>query len=285
MTVSEVPGAGSAGTLGRKTLALQAAVVVVLAVAVGLGLSTLLRGPSTGPVALVPSLAVASPSPTVTPMPATPSPAPTGARTPTPRPTPVPIQQVALDRFWALISKPDFGYHMDVTGNTTAGKSHSRFRYSIDVTGGDFGGTITHANLAMTCHGVRKSGRIYAWCPNGLKGSHEDSGGLWSFWPFMGLTDRSNLNPPKLVKVNGGTLVHLTSSGSYATGIDRMLNTNVSPDTGYPVSVELWITTAGIPVKAVFRLGPVAIIQETASGNATYVFTHVGRKVVIRPPW
>lgn len=285
--MSELQERGPAGRSDRVTLAAQTAIVIVLGVAVALGLSAMLRGTSPAPAPVAASLVLGSPSPVVTGAPATPSPSPspTTAPTPTPRPTRTPVQQVAVDRFLALIAKPNLAYHMDVSGSSSAGTFRNRFRYSLDVSGGDFRGTLTTRDLAATCNGVRKSSRIYAWCPNGVRGSRDDSDGLWSFWPFMGLTDGSSLNPPALVKVNGTTLVHVTSRGSYATGIDRMLNLNQHPDTGYPVSVELWITTAGVPVKAIFRVGPLSVAEGTLTGKATYVFTHVGRKVVIRAPW
>ena len=51
------------------------------------------------------------------------------------------------------------------------------------------------------------------------------------------------------------------------------------------MSLDLCITTAGVPVKAVFRMGPAAFIEGTGTGKATYVFSHFGRRVAIRAPW
>ncbi len=279
-------GAGSGNPRTRVGPIGILAILLVLAVVVGVGLTAALGhiGPAASPSA--PSMAATSPSQTaMAPPTASPSdPAVAPSPTPTPRATAVPIEQAAVVHFGALIAKKDLAYHMEVSGSSTAGTFRNRFRYSLDVVGGDFRGTLTTRDLAATCDGVRKAGRIYARCPGTAWASRDDSGGNWSFWPFMGLADIGNLNPPTLIKANGTTLVHVTSTGTYSTGINRMLNFANAQDTGLPVSLELWITTSGIPVKAVFRLGAIQTGQGTMTGKGTYVFTHVGRKVTIRAP-
>jgi hypothetical protein len=257
-----------------------------MAVVAGVGLTAALGhiAPAASPSA--PPLAAASPSQVVTAPPTTQPSSPTVAPKPTPSPqaTAASIEQAAVARFEALIAEKDFAYHMDASGSSSAGTFRNRFRYSLDVVGGDFRGTLTTRDLAATCDGVRKAGRIYAKCPGTAWASRDDSGGVWNFWPFMGLAGITNLNPPTLVKVNGTTLVHLTSTSTYSTGINRMLSFANAQDTGLPVTLELWITTSGTPVKAVFRLGAITVGEGTLTGKGTYVFTHVGRKVTIRAP-
>jgi hypothetical protein len=287
--VSQVPAAPAGGSGSRVPLVAQIGVVAALGVAAALALATLFRpaAPSPAPLAsLASSVTAVSPSPSVRPSPsATASPSPIPAPTPTPKPTKAPLAQVAQDRFLALIWSPHFSYHVDASGKTTTGRLRSRFRYSFDVSGHDFRGTITTRDLAATCHGVRKGNRVYAWCPGGGRSSRADRGGLWDRWPFMNIYSPDWLDPPRLVKVSGRTLVLLTTSARYSAGIDRMLNLNQHPDDGYPVRAAIWITTAGVPVKATFWAGPVEMYEGTMNGKANLVFSHVGRRMVIRAPW
>lgn len=271
----------------RTPLAFVAVAVVAIVIA-GAGLVYLAVSPSqTDPKPLPSGLADSVPSLRA------------GVATPTPTPTPDPGQAIK-DKFWALVSAPDFSYRRSASGKTLFDrKTYETFVESFTVVGDDYTGKTKSSARGPLLAGVqptrirsaqvaRKDGTVY------LKEAGKHRTALRSndrrdrLAPFLYLDVPGMFDYVKPVTVGGRHLHLLRSNKFYRPDIARMLDLRRFAGVPDDQSVDVYVTSDGVPVSAVYTLGLVAYDQynkrHTFTGRTAFTFKNVGDKLAIRIP-
>jgi hypothetical protein len=267
------------------------AIVAVVAIAVaGVGLVALATAPSRsgpGPNGTPTSPAADRPS-SLSP-----------AASPTPTPTADPGQAV-LARFWTLVSAPEATYQMTVKGRTTLDrKTYETFSDTFVVVGDDYSGTVRSDGPGPLLAGVqpseirsatvaRKDGVVYLKEAGKHRTARRSSDRSDRWTPFLYLQLPAWIDYLKPVTVNGRHLHLLRTNTFYRPDIARMLQVrrfNGVPDT---MTLDVWVTEAGVPVSATFTEHLVAYDEagkrHVFDGRTDFVFSRFGAKLAVRVP-
>ncbi len=252
---------------------LMAAVVAVVAIgAAAIGIGALALSPSV-PVANLGSLpstgAGAVDEPTAAP---------------TPSPTPDPGKAV-LAKVWAVVNAPDLSYHMTAHGTSKFDRRKKvAVTESVDVVGDEFSGT--YKIPAGTARVARKDGVFWAKGKGPRFGFQISTRGL-RLTPFLCIQMPAWLDYVKPVTVDGRHLHLLRSNRFYRPDIPRMgllVRFPYEPDR---MTLDLYVTDAGVPVSATFVVdltGTDSAGRHTFHDRVDYTFSKVGGKFRIVVP-
>jgi hypothetical protein len=218
-----------------------------------------------------------------------------------PTPTPTPDPGVAIKgKFWALVSGPNASYHVTGKGRSVFdGKTYETFSESIDVVGDNYAGTLkSHGKgplLAAIQPSRIKSARIarkdgVVWLKEAGKRatSRRSSARSDRLTPFLYIDLPGVIDYVKPVSVAGRRLHLLRTNKYYRPDIARMIDTarfNVEPDR---MTLDVYVTDDGVPVKAVFTVYVSGSDQigkhHVFHAQTDFAFAKFGAKLPIRVP-
>jgi hypothetical protein len=266
-----------------------AAVAVVAIVVAGAALVVLAAGPDiAGPSANRP-----------TPPPAgLPSQGPAAAA-PTPMPTADPGVAVKAG-FWTLVSAPNASYRLTAKGRSLFdGKTYETFNDWIDVVGDNYSGTIRRTARGPLLNAIqpsqikaagiaRQDGVVWLKEAGKHRTSRRSNARSDRMTPFLYLDLAAEIDYVKPVTVGGRHLHLLRTNKYYRPDIARLLDLarfNVVPD---QMTLDLYVTDAGVPVKATFSVTVSGSDQIGRRHNfraqTDFTFSSVGAKLAIRVP-
>lgn len=270
----------------RRPLAVAVVAVIVIVVA-GIGIVALASSPSRpGPAP--------NGSPTSRVADASPS-----AFVPTPSPSVDPGKAV-MARFWALVSAPDASYRMTIKGRTTFDrKTYESFSDTFTVVGDDYSGTVRSYGPGPLLMGVqpsqirsasvaRKHGIVY------LKeaGKHRTarrSNDRYDRWtPFLYLQLEGWIDYVRPVTVGGRRLHLLRTNRFYRPDIARLLQVRRFDGVPDTMTLDVYVTEAGVPVSAIFTEHLVGTDQvgkrHVFDGRSEFEFARFGARLAVRIP-
>ena len=206
-----------------------------------------------------------------------------------PPPKPIPTKAPGADALvglWALVDDSALSYHLESSGNVAADLPGQRvtqkFSMRLDVAGDDYVGDLAFAGREHYAWD-RYQGTMYVriigkaqW----VKTATSDR--AYRQAPFLGLDDRHELEYDSTVVENGTTLYRLVSTAAYRPSVARMLALSWFdyPFLAVDVHLELFVTDAGVPVRAAFSCRVAADAQYNIpgfSGTSKFGFTSFGQ--------
>ncbi|HEX7471942.1 MAG TPA: hypothetical protein VF323_02580 [Candidatus Limnocylindrales bacterium] len=229
-----------------------------------------LRGPGT------PAVATASPTAN----------APTASAAPPATPE---ADDLARQRFWALIEDPKLSYHLDTKGGGRFGSEAYSFSESLDISGDAWKGT----ELA---HGLGSASALQivvldtvAWIkfPDGWHKNIEHDPYFRSR-PLLDLdSERDLVLSGKTVVRGGQTLFELASTTNYQPYPGRLIGFVAMGMRVDSIVLDILVTDQGVPVEATVHIlagGPGADGKSQFDAKATRTFSKVGAAFTIAAP-
>lgn len=274
---------------GSRTPLVVALVAVSAIIAAGAGIVFLATSPGTS--SLIPGPAGQATS------------TPGGTTAPRPTATPTPSADpgaAVLAGFWARVSAPDLSYRLTITGKTTLDrKTFESFTESYAVVGDEYSGTIRSHNRGVLLLGIqpsriasasvaRKGGIVYLKEAGKHRTARRSNDRSDRLTPFMYLQLPGWIDYVGPVSVKGRHLHLLRTNSFYRPDIARLLD--LSKFEGIPdsMTLDVLVTTDGIPVSATFTEHLVGNDQfgksHVFNGRADFVFSKVGAELTIAVP-
>ncbi len=270
-----------------RTPLVVAIVAVIAIVAAGAGIVFLAMAPGT--TSLVPGPA-GLPSPT-------PGGSPALRSTPTPTADPGAAVMVS---FWTRISAPNLSYRLSAKGKTTFDRTtFESFTETYAVAGDEYSGTIRSHNRGLLLQGIqpsritaatvaRKGGIVYLKETGKHRTARRSSDRSDRLTPFLYLQLPGWIDYVKPVTVKGRHLHLLRTNAFYRPDIARLLD--LSKFDGIPdsMTLEVLVTTDGIPLSATFTEHLVGTDQfgksHVFNGRTDFTFSKVGAGFTITVP-
>lgn len=208
------------------------------------------------------------------------------------RPSPTPGSSAPGDevmaKLWALIEDPELSYHLSGTGRSVhLGQEYERFTLELDVTGDDYAGRVNTIGGSGRARLIRKDGVMYFRPANGAWVGLESSDPTLVQVPFMAIDSRPAMAYDAPIEEGGRTVHRVISTSQYHPSITRMLDLAKFETTPDLVRLELYVSAAGVPVRAVFRCEARGVDdagKPNFMGTADYEFSEFGAKYVIKAP-
>jgi hypothetical protein len=196
---------------------------------------------------------------------------------------------LALQRFWALIADPNLSYHVDTKGGGTVGIADAyTFSESLDVSGDNWGGTERAHGLGVAgiASIVVLDTEVWIKFPDAWHKNIEHDPYFRSR-PFMGLDSERDLMISSEVVKDGRTLYDLKATTNYQPYPGRLIGF-VSMDTHVDtLEFDILVTEEGVPVQATVHIlaGGLGVTgKPELDAKATRTFTKVGDTFTIKAP-
>jgi hypothetical protein len=214
---------------------------------------------------------------------------PSAVATPTAAPaTPQSEAARVTHALWVTLQVGTLSYHVEGAGSSSSKDFAERFSLSLDVVGDDFSGEVTTTPGSGHALFIRHEGVVYAKLDNEtLWHSLATSDRVLRQAPFMGVDDPRALAYDGVVVENGQTLHRFVSTPVYAPSVERMLDLSAFRFPNPTLKLQLFVTDAGVPVRALFTctVGADPVTGAPAfNGSATYTFSKFGQPVTISAP-
>lgn len=262
------PPPETSGSLDARLLALIGIGLLVAALVAAL----LLRGGASPPVTTV----VVTPS------------APTVATPIASRPTPG-ADDLAIQRFWALIGDPKLSYHLETTGGGLIGATGYTFRESLDVAGDSWKGTEQAHGTGYVAGAQLVVLDTVVWLkvPGGTWHKNIEHDPYFRSRPLLDLDSSRDLTLSGTVVKGGKTLYDLKSTTNYQPYPGRLVgffSLLLRVDT---LELDILVTEEGVPVEATVHIlagGLGTNGKPQLDAKATRTFTKVGDTFTIKAP-
>lgn len=260
------PPPPSSGSVDAKVLALIGVGLLTAALVSAL----VLRGGASGPVATTPTSTPSSSAASVGP-PSTPD-----------------ADDLAFNRFWALITAPKLSYHLDTKGGGRLGTDAYTFSESLDVTDDSWGGTERAHGLGggSILSIVTIDTNVWFKFPDGWHKNIEHDPYFRSR-PFLDLATQRDLVVSGTVVKGGKTLYDLKSTTNYQPYPGRLIGFFALGIQVDLLELDILVTADGVPVEATVHIlagGQGSDGKPQFDAKATRTFTKFGATFTIKPP-
>jgi hypothetical protein len=213
------------------------------------------------------------------------APAPTARVGPTRTPD---LDDLALQRFWVIVTDPALSYHIETKGGGTYGSDAYTFSESLNVSGDDWGGQERAHGLGVggVADIVTLDTEVWLKFPDGWHKNIEHDPYFRSR-PFMDLDSQRDLIVSGEVVKDGRTLYDLKSTTNWQPYPGRLigfLSMGVPVDT---LEFDILVTEDGVPVQATVHIlaGGLGVTgKPLIDAKATRTFTKVGETFTIKAP-
>lgn len=212
---------------------------------------------------------------------------------PTPTPSLGPARtpdadDLALQRFWALIEDPKLSYHVETKAGGSYGTDAYTFSESLDVSGDDWGGRERAHGLGVAgiTDIVALDTEVWIKFPDGWHKNIEHDPYFRSR-PFLGIDSQRALAISAEVVKDGQTFYDLKSTTNYQPYPGRLIGfvaMGVQVDT---LELDILVTADGVPVSATVHIlagGLSPTGKPEIDAKATRTFTKVGATFTIKAP-
>jgi hypothetical protein len=210
--------------------------------------------------------------------------------TPSLGPPPTPgADDLALQRFWALVKAPTFSYHMETKGGGTLGSEAAwTFSESLNVSGDDWAGRERAHGLGVAgvTDIVALGTEVWIKFPDAWHKNIEHDPYFRSR-PFLDLDSERDLIVSGEVVKGGVTLYDLKSTTNYQPYPGRLIgfvSLGLQVDT---LELDILVTADGVPVEATVHIlaGGVGLTgKPQLDAKSTRTFSKVGGTFTIKAP-